>query len=240
MTNKSDNIHENHRQRLRTRFLQSPQSLNKHELLELLLFYPIPRKNVNPEAHKLIDKFGSVSGVLNASAEDLTSVEGIGENTATFLTLIGKLIQVTSEEEQEEYTLFNFNTAKSYLTKFFAGYDREVFYAFFLSKTDKVIAKVAYTSEKINEINFLLSEFSRSFASIKPHAMIIAHNHPSGNATPSKKDDESTSKIYLLLSLSGIKLYDHVIVAGKSVYSYSKDGRLDVIKNSINGKFDVD
>ena len=170
----------------------------------------------------------------------MTSVDGIGENTATFLTLIGELIEVIQDEEQEEFTLFSFDKAKSYLTKFFAGYDKEVFYAFFLSKTDKVIAKVAYTSEKVNEINFLLSEFSRAFASIKPHAIIIAHNHPSGNPTPSKKDDESTSKIYLLLSLSGVKLYDHVIVAGKSIYSYSKDGRLDVIKNSINGKFDVE
>jgi len=68
-TDKNVNVHENHRQRIKERFLKSPESLNKHELLELLLFYAIPRRNVNPDAHRLIDKFGTINGVLNASPE---------------------------------------------------------------------------------------------------------------------------------------------------------------------------
>ena len=235
-----ENLHENHRQRLKDRFLKNPNSLNKHEILELLLFYAIPRKNVNPLAHKLLDKFGSVSAVLSADASQLSSVDGVGDNTATYISLLGKIMDITSEEELEkDFKLYNLESVKKYLFKFFAGYDKEVFFAFFLSKTNKVIAKVSYTSDKVNEINFLLSEFSRSFASINPHAVVVAHNHPSGNPSPSDKDDSSTEKMYLMFSLSGIKLYDHVIVANNKLYSYNSDGRLEKIAKSVNSKFGV-
>ncbi|MBQ8726011.1 MAG: RadC family protein [Clostridia bacterium] len=235
-----ENVHENHRQRLKDRFLKNPNSLNKHELLELLLFYSIPRKNVNPLAHKLLDKFGSVNAVLTADTNELLTVDGVGDNTAVYLSLLGKILDVTTEEDLEnDLRIYNLESVKKYLFKFFASYDKEVFFAFFLSKTNKVIAKVSYTSDRVDEINFLLSEFSRSFANIKPHAVVVAHNHPSGNPSPSSKDDSSTEKMYLMFSLSGVKFYDHVIIAGNKLYSYSSDGRLDKIAKSINAKFDV-
>lgn len=235
-----NNVHENHRQRLRDKFLTNPNSLNKHEILELLLFYAIPRKNVNPLAHVLLDKFGSISSVFNADANELKSVEGMGDSTTAFITILGKLLQVVAEEEiQDDVKLFNLENVKKYLIKFFSNYDKEVFYAFFLSKTEKVIAKVSYTSDKVDEINFLLSEFSRSFAHIKPHAVVIAHNHPSGNPEPSKKDDSATEKMYLMFSLNGVQLYDHVIVAGNKFYSYNSDGRLSKIAESVNSKFNL-
>lgn len=235
-----ENLHENHRRRLRERFLKSPESLNKHELLELLLFYAIPRKNVNPLAHTLIDKFGTINGVLSASQEDLKSVEGVGEGTASFLTTIGKFIDVVGfENVEDEIKLYNLESVKRYLVKFFLGYDKEVFFAFFLSKTNKIIAKTSYTSNKVDEISFLLSEFSRSFATLKPHAVVVAHNHPSGNPSPSKNDDVSTEKMYLMFSLSGVQFYDHVIIGGNKMYSYRADGRLEKIANSIEERFNV-
>ena len=233
-----ENVHENHRQRVRDKFLANPNSLNKHELLELLLFYAIPRKNVNPLAHMLLDKFGSLSAVLTASANDLLSVEGMGKSTASYLTTVGKLMSIVNEEElQGDLKLYNLENVKKYLIKFFSNYDKEVFYAFFLSKTEKVIAKASYTSDRVDEINFLLSEFSRSFASVNPYAVVVAHNHPSGNPEPSKKDDSATEKMYLMFSLNGVKLYDHVIIAGNKIYSYNSDGRLAKIARSVNSKF---
>ena len=235
-----DNVHENHRQRLRDKFLANPNSLNKHEVLELLLFYAIPRKNVNPLAHMLLDKFGSLNSVLSASADELKSLDGMGDGTAAYITTLGKILDlVTQEEFADGLKFFNFENVKRYLIKFFANYDKEVFYAFFLSKTDKVIAKVSYTSDKVNEINFLLSEFSRSFANVKPYAVVVAHNHPSGNPEPSKKDDNATEKMYLMFALSGVKLYDHIIVADNKIYSYNSDGRLEQIARSVNSKFDL-
>ncbi|MBQ7374141.1 MAG: RadC family protein [Clostridia bacterium] len=241
MANKTkENVHENHRQRLRDRFAQSPDSLNKHELLELLLFYAIPRKNVNPLAHTLIDKFGTINGVLSASAEDLKAVEGVGESTASFLTTVGKFIDVVSQENVgDEIKLFNLDSVKRYLIKFFSAYDKEVFLAFFLSKSNKIIAKTSYTSHKVDEINLLLSEFSRSFATLRPHAVVIAHNHPSGNPSPSPDDDSSTEKMHLMFSLSGVQFYDHVIIGGNKLYSYRADGRLEKIAKSINERFNL-
>lgn len=241
MTDKTKiNVHENHRQRLRDRFLQSPDSLNKHELLELLLFYAIPRKNVNPLAHTLIDKFGTINGVLTASNEELKTVEGVGENTASFLTTIGKFIDVVSlENVGDEIKLYNLDSVKRYLVKFFSGQDKEVFFAFFLSKSNKIIAKTSYSSNKTDEINVLLSEFARSFATIKPHAVVVAHNHPSGNPSPSPNDDASTEKMYLMFSLSGVQFYDHVIIGGNKLYSYRADGRLEKIGRSINERFNL-
>ncbi|MBR2337272.1 MAG: RadC family protein [Clostridia bacterium] len=235
-----ENVHEHHRQRLRDKFLANPSSLNKHEILELLLFYAIPRKNVNPLAHLLIDKFGSLTAVFNADTNELLAVEGMGQSTAAYISTLGKILELTSEEEiQDGLKLFNLENVKKYLIKFFANYDKEVFYAFFLSKTERVIAKVSYTSDRVDEINFLLSEFSRSFASVKPYAVVVAHNHPSGNAEPSKKDDSATEKMYLMFALNGVILYDHVIIAGNRIYSYSSDGRLDKIAESVNSKFDL-
>ena len=238
MATDNKNVHENHRQRLRDRFLQSPESLNKHELLELLLFYAIPRKNVNPLAHTLIDKFGTINGVLSASIEELKAVEGVGDGTASFLTTVGKFIDVVSMENVgDEIKLYNLDSVKRYLVKFFSGYDKEVFFAFFLSKNNKIIAKNSYTSDKTDEISILLNEFTRSFATIKPHAVVIAHNHPSGNPEPSANDDSSTEKMYLMFSLSGVKFYDHVIIGGNKLYSYRADGRMEKIAKSIDERF---
>lgn len=238
--NDKQNVHENHRFRLRERFKISPESLNKHELLELILFNAIPRKNVNPLSHRLLDKFGSLTGVLSASHDDLISVPEVGDTTASYLTALGQLLNIIGEEQAtNDIKLYNLESVKKYLFKFFASYNKEVFFAFFLSKSNKIIAKVSYTSEKVDEINFLLSEFAHSFATLKPHAVVVAHNHPSGNPTPSQRDDSATEKMFLLFSLSGVVLYDHVIVAGNKIYSYQSDGRLNKIKQSVNDRFDT-
>jgi DNA repair protein RadC len=238
-TNKNENIHENHRQRLKDRFINNPQSLNKHELLELLLFYAIPRKNVNPDAHRLLDKFGSINGVLNASPAELMNVENIGTNTVAFLKTINSLISIISEEKQDAVKLYSLASVKDYLINFFSNYDKEVFFAFLLSKTNKIITKIQFTSGKVDEISFLTSEFNKAFANANPYAVVIAHNHPSENPEPSKKDDAATEKLYLSFSLSGVKLYDHVIVGGNKIYSYRTDGRLYKIIESINDKFGI-
>ena len=129
-----ENVHEDHRQRLRDKFLANPNSLNKHEVLELLLFYAIPRKNVNPLAHHLLDKFGSVNAVFNAQSNELKSIEGIGDSTVAYITMLGKLLELVAEEEiQEGLKFFNLENVKKYLIKFFSSFDKEVFYAFFLS-----------------------------------------------------------------------------------------------------------
>ncbi len=226
-------IHKNHRKRLKERFMKNPQSLSKHELVELLLFYSIPRRNTNPLAHLLIDKFGSISNILRTDPKDLMTVNGVGENTAAFLYLIGKLSETLDEESADDLVIYNYDNVKTYLVSFYAKADVEIFCAFFLAKDGRVLRRETYSSGNADKVSFLCSELAREVAIIKPDSVVITHNHPSGNPLPSRDDDVSTERIYYMLSFAGVKLYDHVIVAKDKTYSYRSDGRLAKIEDKF-------
>ena len=222
-------IHADHRQRLKDRFLKNPDSLSKHELVELLLFYAIPRKNVNPEAHRLMEEFGSLDKILRADPDELLAVEGIGPNAAAFIKVVGKIVEEVGKETGESMKFYSFETAKDLLSRFFAPYDYEVFCAFLLAQSGKVLKRVTFTDRDADCVTFTATELTKHIAAVKPHAVVIAHNHPDEVARPSVADDLSTEKMYVLLSLSGVKLYDHVIVGENGFYSYRASGRLDEI-----------
>ena len=225
-------IHEDHRSRMRQRFHDSPDSLAKHELVELLLFYAIPRRNVNDEAHRLIDKYGSVSQILHADIDSLSDVEGIGNGAATFLSLIGKIIDTINKEQEESVVLFNFENAKTYFTEILSKRTTETLCAVYLAKDGRMLLKETYTNNSISDVEVDTTPFSKAISRVNPHAVVIAHNHPSGNPKPSANDDVATEKLATMFLLHGVKLYDHVIVAGKKVYSYNLDGRLEPILRS--------
>lgn len=230
-------IHKDHRQRMRERFYNDPQSFSKHELLELVLFYAIPRRNVNPIAHKLLSKYGSLKQVLRADAKDLAEVDGIGPSAATYLNALGKVLDAVIEEKQEEQTIYNFESAKMYLLNVLGSLPTEQFCAIYLTKNNKIITRETYTSNSENSVDVDLIPFARSFANVRPYAVVVAHNHPSGDPKPSSADDTSTEKLAMLFSLSGIRLYDHIIVGKSNVYSYRMDDRLDEIIASANRRF---
>ena len=222
---------------MRERFYNDPQSFSKHELLELVLFYAIPRRNVNPIAHKLLSKYGSLRQVLRADAKDLAEVDGIGFSAATYLNALGKIIDIVADEKQKEQTIYNFESAKSYLTGILGNLRTEQFCAIYLTKNNKIITRETYTSNSENSVDVDLIPFARSFANVRPYAVVVAHNHPSGDPKPSAADDVSTEKLAMLFSLSGIRLYDHIIVGKSNVYSYRMDDRLDEIVSSANRRF---
>lgn len=177
-------IHKEHRKRLRERFDKDPGGFTKHELLELLLFYAIPRRNVNPVAHKLLAKYGSVKNVLRADGKDLAEVDGIGESAATYLNLIGKLLDVVADEKQDETKIYRFDDIKIYLLNLFKAATAEQFCAIYLSKNERILFKEVYTDNDKNGVSVDMIPFSRSFSNVKPYAVVIAHNHPSGNPAP--------------------------------------------------------
>ena len=230
-------IHKEHRKRLRERFDKDPSGFTKHELLELLLFYAIPRRNVNPVAHKLLAKYGNVKNVLRADGKDLAEVDGIGESAATYLNLIGKLLDVVADEKQDETKIYRFDDIKIYLLNLFKAATAEQFCAIYLSKNERILFKEVYTDNDKNGVTVDMIPFSRSFSSVKPYAVVIAHNHPSGNPAPSIRDDTATEKLALLFSLNNVRLYDHLIEGASDVFSYRMDGRLDKIIKSANLRF---
>ena len=230
-------IHKEHRKRLRERFDKDPGGFTKHELLELLLFYAIPRRNVNPVAHKLLAKYGGVKNVLRADGKDLAEVDGIGESAATYLNLIGKLLDVVADEKQDETKIYRFDDIKIYLLNLFKAATAEQFCAIYLSKNERILFKEVYTDNDKNGVSVDMIPFSRSFSNVKPYAVVIAHNHPSGNPAPSVRDDTATEKLAMLFSLNNVRLYDHLSVGATDVFSYRMDGRLDKIIRSANLRF---
>ncbi len=234
--NESKNIHEGHRLRLRQKFIEGKTAFKEHEILELLLGYSISRKDTNELSHNLIKRFGSLEGVLNADNSMLLTVDGIGERTACFLSLIGYVSHITNQKKLENKPVLNIDEAKGQIAKLFEGYDHEVFYMFYLNSKNKITGYSKLDSNKETSVSLDFNELTKGLIINKPVAVIIAHNHLTDFPSPSSADDDATAKIYTLLKLHKVSFYDHLIVGKKEVYSYFYDNRLQKIKGEINDK----
>lgn len=231
-----ENLHEGHRARLREKFMAGKESFKDHDLLELLLGYSIPRKDTNELAHKLINRFSSLNGVLNADQEMLSTIDGVGEKTACFLSLIGYISRVAVEKKIDKKALLNISDAKEQITSLFDGYDHEVFYMIFLNSKNKITGYSKIDSNKENSVTIDFNELTKGLIANKPSAVIIAHNHLADFPYPSKQDDDVTKKICTLLLLHKVSFYDHLIVGKKEIYSYFYDNKLQQIKKEMNDK----
>ena len=233
--NDEKNLHEGHRARLIERFCKNPDGFQDHEILELLLFSFVPRRNTNDIAHQLLRTFGSINNVLSASVGELCSVDGVGEKIASGIILTGQIVKRVKKETRADNTeKFNFASIKQELIDFFRGTYREKVLILLLDKTNVIISKLSYHCNSISGSFVDVPEFVNTLAINRPSYVIIAHNHPSGIAMPSRTDDVATIKLHELCALHGVVLNDHVIVAGENTYSYKLDGRLDHLLSSFN------
>lgn len=223
--------HDGHRERLRQRFLTSADSFEDHELLELILFYSIPRKNTNEIAHHLLNRFGSIKGVLDASVEALTEVNDIGENTAIYLKAIAKLVLKYSVSEQKDDGLLKSPTAlSSFLKTLFIGTQNESSYILLFDNSKRLI-----TVEKIGEgfsMEHTISLRKAAMSAIASNATsaILVHNHPNGKAFPSGEDIHATNRAKIVLEALGIILMDHFIVAGDECRPILNAQKADIFK----------
>ena len=132
--------HDKHRERLKSRFLKSPDSFEDHELLELILFYSIPRKNTNETAHKLLERFGSLKGVLDANIDALRSVENIGPTSALYLKAISKLVlKYRISEQKTDELLKSPSTLSMFLKSLFIGTENEISYVLLFDNSKRLI-----------------------------------------------------------------------------------------------------
>lgn len=227
-------MHEGHRERLISKLIEGNTLLSDHEVLEILLFYAIPRKNVNELAHKLISTFGSLSNCLNADYNSLMSVDGVGHKTATFLVTLSEIQSRIRMQNNNLPSIFSFDSCKQLLINSFRGLKEEKFGALFLDKQGKIIYRKLFSSHSDFSVTVDVAELLKGVLSRKPHSVILCHNHISGNPTPSEIDDKSTQKIYTILKLNDIALYDHIIVSDDKAYSYRVYDRLDDIKKKVD------
>ena len=237
METKNKHLHDGHRKRLREKFKSSKESFKEHELLELLLAYSLPRIDTNALAHTLIKEFGSLKGVLEADAELLSSVKGIGENSACFLSLINYLTKTLNKKEIAKTKFSNISDCKKSLPELFKDYDHEVFYIIYLNQNNEVINTTLMDSKSKNSVLIDFTEITKGILINKPTSIVVAHNHFATYPKPSDADDVATEKIYTLLKLYKVNFYDHLIVSGNEIYSYFYDNRLQKIKEKFDLKF---
>ena len=228
-------MHEHHRDRLRQKLLDDKNVLNEYEVMELLLFSAIPRKNTNDIAHRLIDRFGSVLSVLKATPDELMLIEGIGKNAASFLTCLGMI--VTREEDRGAFPkFFEFSAVRPALIEAFTGYKEEIMMVFFLDHKRKILSRRLLTSGSTSRVDIDLTEISRRIVLAKPAYVAVAHNHPGGSYRLSFDDDVATEKLCMVCALNNASFIDHIIVADENVYSYHYDGRLDLIRERVEDR----
>lgn len=231
-----ENLHGGHRDRMIEKFYSAPNVMPDHEILEMILFYAIPRVDTNPIAHRLLKTFGSLKGVFKATPEELTSVDGIGIKAASFLLLFGQVVERTKNQTDPlaEINQFSYQSSKDNLIAYFRRFREEQFVALLLDKHYKLISYVQFCDHAKTNVTAEIPELTLALALHKPHYVVIAHNHPSGKVLPSRDDDAATAKINAICSIAGITLLDHVICTTNDAHSYHYDGTLDKLKKQYD------
>ena len=206
--------HDGHRERLKKRFLNSPDSFENHELLELILFYAIPRKNTNETAHKLLDRFGSVKGILDANIEALVEVDDIGPNVALYIKALAKLLsKYEYTEKKSDGILKTPATLNIFLKSLFVGTQNETSYLLLFDNSKKLLLCEKVGEGYSMEHTLSLRKIASSAISSNAAFAILAHNHPGGKAIPSGADIQATNRIKSLLESLGVVLMEHFIIA---------------------------
>ena len=229
----TDNIHKNHRSRLKNQFLQNGiDALTDIQKLELLLFYTIPLKDTNPLAHKLLDAFGSLSGVMSAGFNELMKVDGIKENSATLLKFFGSMLNYCSRPDSED-VIDSSEKARIYATKYFTHVDVEQFYVFCLTNSNKVKKAFLINTGLTSEVNVQIRHITEKALDTNCTRIIVAHNHPMGKAVMSGQDCRFTYSLLCSCVLNNIELIDHIIVGTDKTISLYEQGILAKLKHKV-------
>ena len=219
-------IHDGHRQRLKERFLQGGlDNFTDVQVLELVLFYCIPRKDTNPIAHALLDHFGSLSQVLEASVEELQKVPGIGENTAVYLTMltqVGRYYLV--DRSQREVILPTIDKCGAYLVPYFFGRSTETVFLLCLDAKCKVLCCREIGQGSVNSAGISVRKIVEVALGANATTVVLAHNHPSGLALPSAEDIQTTRRVAAALHAVEVHLADHIVVADGDYVSMVQSG----------------
>ena len=225
-------IHDGHRERLRTNFLEnSLDGFNEVNSLELLLFYAVPRRDTNELAHRLLDRFGSLYRVFDASYHELMEVEGVGENTAALIKLIPEILRKSRISETADMKVItSASSAGKYLVPRFLYQEIEILLLLCLDSQSRVIACAEISRGVVNSVDANVRRIVETALRYRACSVILAHNHPDGVALPSIEDDGMTSLIGKALDSVGVKLADHIIVAGEDYASYAGSGLLSLYR----------
>lgn len=217
---------EGHRQRLRERFLnEGLESFQEHEVLELMLFYCIQRKDTKEIARRLLNRFGSLPRVLEANPEDLRKVEGMGEVSATFLSMLLSVWRYYDvARTKNEKILKTLDACGDYLKERFKGMTKENVYLLCMDAKCKVLGCVWIGEGNVNSASIPVRRIVEIALSMNTSVAVLAHNHPSGVAIPSHEDVATTKRLAVALDSVDIVLADHIVVADNDFISMALSG----------------
>jgi DNA repair protein RadC len=217
-----------HRQRLKERFLAAgDQGLQDYELLELLLTYAIPRRDVKPIAKALLAEFKTLGGVLAAPTARLTAVDGIGDGAAVLLGLTHAITLRDKRNDALATTTFdNKLDLIDYLYAHMGPLKHEEFRVLFMDAKNRLVGEKTLFRGTVNSAAVYPREIVREAFDAGATGLVLVHNHPSGDPTPSADDDSTTSQIAAVATLLGLTVVDHIIIGHDRHYSYRDKGRI--------------
>ncbi len=227
-------MHEGHRERLREKYLKNGiDSFEDHEILELLLFYSIPRKNTNETAHELIDKYGSLKAVLEADPYDLLSQEGIGKQTPALFRLVVDIAKkYLADNGSKKQTILSSKQAGEYCMHLFLGEKEEKVYIVCLNRQYKVIHSELISQGSVSQAVIFSDKAAKAALRHNAFYVLLTHNHPGGSKKPSANDVETTERLKATFEALGKVMIDHIIVGENGYYSFTLDREFDAAVNA--------
>ena len=219
-------IHSGHRSRMKQEFLDGGlEGFSDVRALELLLFFARPQGDVNPTAHTLLDTFGSLPGVLEADPQLLQEVPGVGENTMTLLKLIPALAARYQDcRIQRPQKINHLEDLRDLFTPYFWGARKEMSYLGCFDGTLRLLGVRKLSEGGPNDTDIQPRKVAAAALALNASAVVLAHNHTSGDLTPSNEDLSTTRYLKKVLSSMNITLYDHVIMSDDDMLSLREEG----------------
>ena len=217
-----------HRKRMRVKLLTArPDALADHELLEMVLFLAVPRSDTKPVARALLDRFKSYAAVVSAPYSELLGVEGIGDAGAAALkTVQAAALRLARAEIYARPVLSNWDRLMDYLNAVLAREKVEQFRVLFLDGRNRLLADEAQARGTVNHTPVYPREVVKRALELHATALILVHNHPSGDPTPSREDIDMTREVRDAAATLGVVLHDHVIVGNGTWTSFRSEGLL--------------
>lgn len=222
-------VHDGHRERMKESFKKGGlDAMSDVNALEVLLYYAIPRRDTNVIAHALLERFGSLTNVFDASIPELCEIDGVGENCAVLLNLVPQIIKksMVSDTEKTVY-IRNSKEAGAYLAPRFAFERDEVAIALFLDAHSRIISCKEISRGVVNSVTIDPRKIAEIALKNKATSVVLAHNHPDSYALPSVADNAVTENLYRTLKAVDVTLKDHIIISGKDYISYSDSGAIN-------------
>lgn len=228
MADNIENVHKGHRQRLLDKYLQNGiHSLEDHEVLEILLFFALSRCNTNEISHNLINRFNSISGVINAPVDEIREINGIGQTSAVLLRFLGDFVDSYNVNKNFTCRLNSQEKIIEFCKEAFPDNDKENCHFLYLDKRLYLISHISMTNCAFSSVGIDLRSVLMKAFNVNASNIIFVHNHPNASCVPSESDITTTRYIMEMLTKINMNVIDHIVIGSDGYYSMRTSGTLN-------------